>query len=1086
MPEERRLVTVLFADAVGSTGLGESLDPEDVRALMGRYFSIAREVIESHGGTIEKFIGDAVMAVFGLPRAHGDDAERALGAALTLRDRVRADPVLGISLPIRLGLDTGEVVAVQDAIAGTDALITGDAVNVAARLQQTAPPWTIVCGARTVRAGAGRFSFGALERAEARGRAGAIEAAVLEGMAIRPRVARRTRIVGRDADLDQLDLVARRAFRERRPYLVTVIAPPGTGKSRLLEEFTERLRGIAPEATFAIAQCLPYGQRLTYWPMRSLLLRLLGLPDDASPEQIRSATRSWLDDLGDPDVAEHAELIAATVGAGESEATDRTALQGAWRTAIELAALRGPLVLVVEDLHWSSDSLLDLIEAILQPRADAPLLMIALSRPELLDRRASWGGGRRNHVSIALESLDDGALETLVHDLLETSAPEVVAAVVARSDGNPFFAGELVRTIIERVGSFDDPLVVMNALATLPDTVQATVLARLDLLPPLERRALQLGSIFGRSFRAAGLAALAPEVAGDLATALDQLRERDLIRGSGPDNLAFRHILIREVAYGTLPRAERAALHATAGSWIESTMGGNEEALAELIAYHFREAVELQRAAHAGPDEETKARAVTWLRRAGEAAFAATATIEASRHFIAAIELAERDDLPALYERLGDSLVNGDLAVEAYGSALQLARELGLSPTDELRILSAELMILTRWYGSVGRARSPDLALDLRAAGLKLLPLVPDDRVKARFLVADAFQAWVLINTSGAIGAAEHREFLNSGREALRLARRAGDANLESAALDALASGAMVTNDFRESLAFIEQRLALGDRLGLTERMDARSMAAWHMTTLGDIRGGAAMASESLGLLVPGRAPSFVLASGAWLTADLHVLGRWDEAISIAARLELVWRDLGRPAAAYGIQGFLAALDIGRARRDAGLIDRARESAEGILDQFAPGDREARLRALTRLDLPAIERDIVAAPERFRGRIDHLDRAIAACADRGHRIDPIVLQALIAHVDPRGIRLVGAQARRALGLATQEPAELNVALAEFEGMGAVPYAARVQVELGELTGDSGLIASGTARLQALGDVDQLARIEARQGYVAAQ
>ena len=1079
MPEERRLVTVLFADAVGSTGLGEALDPEDVRALMGSYFSIARDVIESHGGTIEKFIGDAVMAVFGLPRAYGDDAERALDAALELRDRVRADPVLGTSLPIRLGLNTGEVVAGPDAVAGTDALITGDAVNVAARLQQGARPWTILCGARTIRAGASRFSFGPLDRVEARGRAGAVEAAVLEGRAIRPDVVRRTRIVGREADLDQLDLVARRAFRERRPYLVTIIAPPGTGKSRLLEEFTERLRQTAPEAAVAMAQCLPYGQRLTYWPMRALLLGLLELPDAASPEQIRTAARGWLEDLGDPNVAEDSELLAATVGAGEGEATDRTALQGAWRTAIELAALRRPLVLVVEDLHWSSDSLLDLIEAILQPRADAPLLMIALSRPELLDRRPSWGGGRRNHVSISLESLDDGALETLVRDLLETSVPEVVTAVVARSDGNPFFAGELVRSIVERAGSLDDPLAVKDALATLPDTVQATVLARLDLLPASERRALQLGSVFGRSFRAAGLSALAPDSDSDLAPALDQLRDRDLIRGSGGDGASFRHILIREVAYGTLPRAERAALHAAAGSWIESTAGGNVEALAELIAYHFREAAELQRAAHSEPDKATRSRAVAWLRRAGEAALAVTATIEASRHIAAAIELAEREDLPALYERLGDSYQSGDAAVEAYGSGLQIARELGLPPTDELRILSAQLMVLTRWYGSVGRARSPDLVRDLRRAGRKLLPLVTDDRVKASFLVAHAFEAWVLIN-EGAVDVAEHRELLSIGNEALRLARRAGDANVESAALDALSSAALVDNDFRASLASVEERLALGDRLELAERTDARAMVAWHLTALGDIREAAAQASESLGLLVPGRAPSFVLASGAWLVADLHILGRWDEAISVATRVELVWQDLGRPAAGYAIQGFLAALDIGRARRDESLVERARASADAILDQFAPHDRVSRLRGLTRLDLPAIERDIVGAFGMFLGRIDHLDRAIVACADRGHRIDPAVLRSLLAHVEPRGIRLVAAQARRALGLAIGEPAELRRALGEFEAMGAIPYAARVQVELGELTGERGIIDAGTGRLESLGDVDHLARIETRR------
>ena len=1085
MAEERRLVTVLFADAVGSTALGEALDPEDMRALMSRYFAIARDVVKSHDGTVEKFIGDAVMAVFGLPRAHDDDAARALDAALELRDRVRADAVLGERLPIRLGVNTGEVVAgpavggLSGDVPGTpDTLITGDAVNVAARLQQGAEPWTIVCGARTVRAAGGRFTFGQLGTTDARGRTAAVAAAILHGRAARREIARRTKIVGREADLDQLDLVARRAFRERRPYLVTVIAPAGTGKSRLLEEFLDRMGRFAPEATVATAQCLPYGQRLTYWPMRTLLLRLLDLPDEVGPESIRRATRAWLDDLGDPNAAAHSDLLAATVGAGTTEVTDRTALFGAWRTAIEQAALRRPLLLVVEDLHWSSDSLLDLIEAILQPRADAPLMMIALSRPELLDRRPAWGGGRRNHVSLALASLDDPALEALVEDLLEAPAPEIVQAVVARSDGNPFFAGELVRSIIDRAGALDDRAAIEQALAALPDNVQATVLARLDLLPPLARRALQVGAVFGRTFRAPGLVVLAPELQEDLSSTIDELRDRDLVRTSGADSVTFRHILIREVAYGTLPRAERARLHGAAGAWLESTAGGNEEALAELIAYHFREAVVLGRAAGADPGDATRSRAVNWLRRASEAAMAATATIEATRHLAAAIDLAEPDELPELHERLGDALFSGHAAVDAYATALQLARDAGRPPEVELRILAAELMVITRWHGSVGRSRSPDLARDLSAAGRRLLPYASDDRVRARFLIADGFRAWVVINERGGIAADEHEEFLSYAREGLALARRIGDVGLESAALDALSSAAMGIDDYRASLEFVEQRLAIGDRLDLVERLDALTMVAWHLTTLGDLRAAAASAVDSLGLLVPGQAPSSVMSTGAWLVADLHVLGRWDEAASVSARIELAWHALDRPSAGYMIQGVLAALDIGRARRDEGLTARARATAEAILEQFEPDDRVSRLGAFVRLDLAAIERDIIAEFRRFTGRLDHLDRAIAACTDRAHFIDPTVLRDIVRYTEPRGIQLVAAQARRALSLATADAAGLRAALAEFDAMGAVPYAARVRTELGVLTEDAALVAEGRIALETIGDLDQLGRMAA--------
>ena len=259
MAEERRLVTVLFADVTGSTALGESIDPEALRGLLARFFRAAQEIVQSHGGTVEKFIGDAVMAVFGLPQAHGDDAARAINAALQLRDRVRDDPALGERLPIRLGINTGEVVASRQPDSAGDFLVTGDAVNVAARLQQSAEPWAIVAGERTVRAAGGGFQFGPLVRQEARGKSLEVHAAVVLGR-LESHLRQRLPLVGRDGDLAQLRLVAQRAVGERRPFLVTLLAPAGTGKTRLLEELLDGRDGIAREARVAIAQCLPYGR----------------------------------------------------------------------------------------------------------------------------------------------------------------------------------------------------------------------------------------------------------------------------------------------------------------------------------------------------------------------------------------------------------------------------------------------------------------------------------------------------------------------------------------------------------------------------------------------------------------------------------------------------------------------------------------------------------------------------------------------------------------------------------------------------------------------------------------------------------
>jgi predicted ATPase len=359
---------------------------------------------------------------------------------------------------------------------------------------------------------------------------------------------------------------------------VSLVAPAGAGKTRLVEEFLHRLPALSPDATVAIAQCLPYGQRVTYWPLRALLIRLVGLKDEAAPETVREEIRLWLHDRGVASPERAADLLAATIGAGEPEVIDQAALFAAWRTAIEVAARRSPLVLIFEDLHWSSDSLLDLVEVIVQPRGDAAVLMIALTRPELLDRRPAWGGGRRNYVAMSLEPLNDESVAQLVRHMVGSSAPQIVERVVAQAEGNPFFAGEIVESIRERVGSLTDDAAVERALATLPDTIQATVRARLDSQP--EGGGSWLGAVFGRAFRADGIAALGPDLAPHIDSLLDRLVNKDLVRPSAGDSFTFRHILIREVAYQALLRAERADLHAAAARRLEAQAGGREDALA--------------------------------------------------------------------------------------------------------------------------------------------------------------------------------------------------------------------------------------------------------------------------------------------------------------------------------------------------------------------------------------------------------------------------------------------------------------------------------------------------------------------------
>lgn len=1076
MSEERRLVTVLFADVAGSTALGEHRDPEDVRALLARFYAIAKEVIGAHGGTLEKFIGDAVMAVFGLPQAHGDDAERALAAALELRDRVQTDSLLGPQLPIRLGVDTGEVVAARDSGAG-DFLMTGDAVNTAARLQQAAEPWAILCGERTARAAVRRFSFGPPTAVEAKGKRQPIGARPLLG---RADVAVQTRVplIGRDDDLAQLELAARRAFGERRPFLVSLIAPAGIGKTRLLEEFLERLPTLAPQATVAIAQCLPYGQRLTYWPLRTVLFRLANLAEDAEPAAARDGILSWLRGAGVESSQRIGDLLAATIGLGETEAVDRAALFAAWRTAIEAASRHSPLVLVFEDLHWSSDSLLDLVEFVMQPRADAPLLMIALARPELLDRRPAWGGGRRNYISLSLEPLRDGAVGSLVEHMVGGSSREIVERVVARAEGNPFYAGEIVRSVMERVPSLDDVPAVERALATMPDTVHATILARLDLLPPEERRVLQVGAVFGRAFRAAGVAALEPALAPEAERAADGLVVKDLIRPSDTDRFAFRHILIQEVAYHTLLRAERALLHAAAGAWLESRAAGQEDAVAEIIAYHYREATTISPTRDASAGEgELRRKAVTWLTRAADVATAAAAFGEAARHLQRAIELAEAGDLPELYERLGYVLA-GDAAAEADLTALRLCREVGRPPDQELRLVASLLMRHTRFGGSMGSRPSEEALARLRAEGRALLQQAGDQRATAAFLIGEGFVPLWHRGTSAPVPPSEVTEAEQSVRRGLEIAETLDDARLRSAALDGLGSLAQERGAWEEVRERARQRLAFQNRLDLQERMDAYSMAAWASAELGDLLDAERVSAAGLALLQPGQVVAWALHLVAWRTYALMLMGRWDDALATADRARALWIESGLLSAGYAVRGFIAGLDVARARRDERRAEAFGEVLEKILRSFGPDRFVVRM-------LPYLSGDLDALAHKVIGGLgithvnqpEYVERALSFCSDRGHRVPPDIVRPIAAFAVQYHYRILEGQARRALGAALRDPAELTRSLTTFERTGAIPYAARVRCERALITGDGPEMNAGLKVLDTLGDLDQLARYE---------
>lgn len=1068
MAEERRVVTILFADVAGSTALGESLDPEDARMLLRRYYDIARDTVTEFGGILEKFIGDAVVAVFGFPQTHDDDPQRALTAALVLRDRVRADPQLGERLPIRTGISTGEVVAARESATG-DFPLSGDAVNVAARLQTAAAPWGILAVERTVASARRLFDFSPPLEIEVRGKSQPVRAFELLAGSTRKPMVTRTALIGRDADLQQLELAGRRALEERRPFLVSIIAPAGVGKTRLLEEFLERLPSIEPHATVAIAQSLPYGQRLTYWPLRGVLYRLIGVSDDAMPGTVRAAIRTWLEGSGLEALDKEVELLAATVGAGETEVVDRSALLAAWRTFFEIAARRAPLVLVFEDLHWSSDTLLDLFEFVMQPRGELPLLMIALTRPELLDRRPAWGGGRRNYVSISLEPLSEHDTERYVEQLLQGRAHELVHQVVERSEGNPFFAGELVRAVLMRPGADQ-----------LPDTVQATVLARLDLLPPAERRAIQLGSIFGRAFRLTGIQALDPQLT-ELDQVADRLVEKDLLRSSGGDVVTFRHILIREVAYQTLTRSERGRLHAAAGAWLESLAGKREDALAELIAYHYREAAAIatmQRPGEAAT-QMIRRRAVHWLSHAADVAAATAASVEGSRHLRHAIELAEPDRLPDLYQRLGVMAESGEASVEAYQIALRLCREQHRPPTQELEVLAGLLSIYMRSQGSVANRLSEDGMSELIQQAQQLADQVTDEHTLAAFMAARAFLPfWV--RGAGRQPMPEEIEVAQASAEkALAIARRLDDPNLQSVALDALAGTSQITADLRRSRDYSRQRLEFQGRLNMVEKIDAHSMVVWASALLGDLRQADDVSAQGLAQIMPGQIPAWALHLVAWRIYTLTLLGRWDEALALADRARQLWIESGRSSAGYAVRGFMAAIDIARAREDERLQEIYSSIHDEISGAFAEGTTFRRWLGYGGPDLGAVEYAITHFHMGPMIQIERVERGLSCLLDHDHLLPTTVIESFRGYQNGEFL-LLEAQIARALGRANRDVTHLTRALELFERTEALPYAARVRCERALITGDHAEMEAGLAVLERLGDTQQLGRFERLQ------
>ncbi len=626
--EERKVVSVLFADLAGFTAGSDGVDPEDVKARLRPYFARAREEIESVGGTVEKFIGDAVVGLFGAPASREDDAVRAVQAAWQIARAIDAlnerDPTL--ELAVRVAVDTGEVVVDVDSDVGRgETIATGDVMNTASRLQHEAPVGGVVVGERTYRSTQQSFEYEPLPPVTVRGKAAPIPLWHVLGTRSEQERAPLAPLIGRGRELELLGTVWDKVRADRRTHLVTVFGPPGIGKSRLVRELQPRL---AREGLFLKGRCRPYGETTGYGAFGQQVSQLAGIfetdPTDVADAKLAERAASLLPDGEAEEVARH---LAILLGLSNEGAPDKQLLFYSARRFVEAVAEAQPTALVFEDIHWAEPALLELLESLVSRLSDVPVFLVTLARPDLLDVHARWGGGLARYTAVHLEPLSDDDARELAASLLAGAdeAAGYADRVVHASGGNPLFLEELAASVAERTA---------DLVAGLPTTVQAIISARLDALPRRHRQVLQDAAVVGRVFWRGPLAALQGDES-DLDAILDDLERRDFIRRQPTSSVPadreflFKHVLTREVAYGTLPRAGRRERHRTVAAFIERASGDRVRESASILAHHYREA---------GDD----AKSATYLMMAADVASRAWAKQQAIALLAEAIEIAER------------------------------------------------------------------------------------------------------------------------------------------------------------------------------------------------------------------------------------------------------------------------------------------------------------------------------------------------------------------------------------------------------------------------------------------------------------
>jgi class 3 adenylate cyclase len=1126
--EERKVVTILFADVIGSTALGEQLDPERLRALLGVYFAAMASIIESWGGTVEKYIGDAVMAVFGIPVVHEDDPERALRAALEMRhrlDELNADfeRQHQVTLGVRIGTNTGEVIA-PGGPAPDQGFVAGDAVNTAQRLEAAADPGEILVGERTFGATQRAFRFGEPRMLELKGKADAVRAyGLIEALPeASPRGMRglTAPMIGRDRELVTLTGLLDETIESGKPRLVVIYGLAGIGKSRLTNEFVSSAGAAHSGIRVLRGRNLSAGHGITYWALAEILRGACDIGLDEPIEVVKERLRRRLAEILKPlgllpeDAQMTTAALATTVGiqlddtagedAGPASVED---LARAWPRFATAYAAAGPAIWVVEDLHWAGEPAVEMLVQI-AGRTDGPLLIVATARPEFADQHPGFRPGGQDAVAISLRPLTNNQSNDLVDRLLEVAElPEGLRTeIIAKADGNPFFVEEILQRLIDE-GALERQGDQWRATQTIgevkiPDSVQALLAARIDALLPEERRVLQEAAVVGRTFWAAAVEGAFG--ATDLESSLSGLERKGLILVrptttlSGQTEYLFKHALTRDVAYGTLPKARRAKAHAAVADWIAELASDRTEEFAELIAYHYWAAIRGDGADLAWMDDPDGREA---LRRGTLAALLAAG--RAARHRFAvdravelheqALELATNDGerLDALEQiaRDHETAFHGDPMLVASMAALDIARK---DPTarDRVAVLARHAAGMAAHRGGAF-IRVPDLDV-IEGLIREGLEAVTDERERAWLLAADAAMISNLRRVVDEVPEAMQPR-LDAAHEAGRIAERLDDPNLMTVVADTLSELYLIEDDPVRALAALEPALPMLEKM---ERPASRaqwyhSLAMKLLWLTADPARAEVLATQAyelgrrLSAHDQGHGTYTVMLTSYWL-------GNWDRVEALLAE------HLTNPELEHGVRciavqsgpslGSMVLAhrgDPGRAL-DAARHSKAWEQRPGPVEgQLA----EALVTAGALKEGEELAGDVLNRAVGWRWH-DAARAMIAALVERGAWDElPALMDKItpIRHADP----LLNALAERATGQALAARGDVSGArdslaraLADFQRFPHVFEAARTQEALAGVSSDAesaALLEAAVATYRSLGAAPHLARAEALLG-----